>query len=94
MKTQKLQTLKGRLTPYAFRCGYVEGSHGFVTIAWEHCTYIIRRHPDHGHKIASVCTLKAARKLAADMRREVAQAASLCSVCRRVHGTETIHPCE
>lgn len=56
-------------TAYKFRCGAIERSRG-VSIVWEHCAYIVRRHPDYGHKVEAARTLKDARKLVAAMRRE------------------------
>lgn len=58
-----------RPTAYEFRCGAIEHI-GCVSIVWEHCAYIVRRHPDYGHKVDGSPRLKEARKIAAAVRRE------------------------
>lgn len=58
-----------RPTAYEFRCGAVE-RFGGVSLSWEHCAYIVRRHPNYGHKVDGSRLLRTARKIAAQMRQE------------------------
>ena len=67
--TMKLLTKDGKLTAYAFACGYVE-KRGFVTLCREYGAYLCKRHPSHpaGHTIVACRTINegrtTARKLA------------------------------
>ena len=53
-----LKTKRGKLTRYAFACGYLERD-GPFTLGWEHCCYHVKGVSVDGHRVYETTRLLA-----------------------------------